>query len=436
MGLPVLPTMRVPPLKMQVDRIAAEADHCVKCGLCIPSCPTYGQSQNEAESPRGRVALVQGLVAGRLRDTKALRAHLDRCLGCQACESVCPSGVAVVAIVDAARTLRRQRLPARWARRFRLRLLSSPKVLGPVVAAVQACRRTQVTDMLVDRFSRMLDPRLARLYRLLPNAFPISRDHRHPPPSPPGPSIGRVALFRGCVAQATEPQVTATANRLLTRLGYEVTMPADQTCCGAMHAHNGEPERAAELSERNLKAFADPECTVIITTASGCAAHLLAYPRVLETAGYRRTEAFAQRIQDISQFLCEAPWPEGIALAPLLARAAVHDPCSLRNALRQETAPYRLLSRIPGLSLHPLPGNEYCCGAAGAYVLLQPAMSDALLSEKLTHLKNDPPDLLLTSNPGCSLQLARGIRELGLPTRVLHPLQLIEQQLVVRETLT
>ena len=413
---------------MQAEQIAAETDRCVKCGLCLPACPTYRRTGNEAESPRGRVALIQGLVAGRLQDSRGLRAHLDLCLGCQACETACPSGVAVVPILDAARALHRQRLPfpLRWPRRFWLRLLSDRRLRTPLFRLATGWRRGRFTNWLAEHGIAAISPHLRRIYGLVPDVFvPESGRTTHPPDTE---LLGQVTLFTGCVAQVTEPQVTNAAIRLLTRLGYAVSIPGDQACCGAMHEHNGEPAAARKLAQRNLEAFADPQYPPVLSTASGCASHLRTYSRLAEMP---EADRFSSRVADISQFLCDAVWPAQARLKPLHARAMIHDPCSLRNALGQAKAPYRLLSRIPGLSIEGLPGNEFCCGAAGTYLLQHPKMSDALLATKLEGLRGDPPDLLLTSNPGCALHLAAGIRELGLEIQVLHPLQLIEQQLVI-----
>ena len=330
-------------------------------------------------------------------------------------------------LVDAARVMHRRRLPrlARWPRQLLLLALSEARLHGPLFAVV---RRLQHTGML-DRLTRRLlgTGRLARLYRLLPSVgLSQSRETRY---LPPGSAVGALSLFTGCVAQRTEPEVTTAAIRVLNRLGFAVHLPAEQVCCGAMHQHNGESGAAHRLALRNLDAFSDAAGRPILVTASGCASHLKAYPALESLVGDLRVEGFARRVSDISRFLCQVPWPQNVTLAPLPARVAVHDPCSLRNALGQEDGPYELLRKIPGVCVYGLPGNELCCGAAGTYLLQQPEMSAALGEAKIESLRQHPPDVLITSNPGCALQLRAGIKAAGLDIEVMHPVQLIDRQM-------
>jgi glycolate oxidase iron-sulfur subunit len=196
-----------------------------------------------------------------------------------------------------------------------------------------------------------------------------------------------------------------------------------------MHQHNGESGAARGLALRNLTAFTGQQQQPILTTASGCASHLKSYPDLEGMAEHRQVEGFAAQVSDISRFLCQAAWPAEIVLKPLSLRVAVHDPCSLRNGLGQAGGPYELLRKIPGIRLYALADNQYCCGAAGTYLLQQPAMSGALGAEKIESLRRDPPDLLVTSNPGCALQLGAGIRAAGLGIEVIHPVQLIDRQM-------
>jgi len=407
--------------------LSAEADRCVKCGLCLPVCPTYRKCRDEAESPRGRIALIQALAEGQLEDHRRLRGHIDRCLECQACETVCPSGVRVTALVDGARAWHRRRLPlpARWPRQLLLLMLSDARLHGPLFGLLGRLQRIGA----LDRFARHLlgAGRLARLYRLL---FPLAKpQHRKACYRPPDPGSDELYLFTGCVAQRTEPEVASATIQVLNRLGFTVHLPPRQVCCGAMHQHNGETGAARRLALRNLEVFAHSVQRPILTTASGCASHLEAYPALDGLAGDVRAEGFAARVRDISRFLCEVPWPAEIALQPLPARVAVHDPCSLRNGLGKEEAPYDLLRKIPGVYVDGLAENDLCCGAAGTYLLQQPAMSAALGDDKIESLRRDPPDLLVTSNPGCALQLRAGIKAAGLDIEVMHPVQLIDRQM-------
>jgi glycolate oxidase iron-sulfur subunit len=407
--------------------LSAEADRCVKCGFCLPVCPTYRERQDEGDSPRGRVALVQGLVEGQLDDRHLLRGHIDRCLGCQACEPICPAGVRVTTLVDGARALHRRRLPrpGRWPRQWLLKGMSDPRLYGPMFGLLRWLQRRGILDRLALRLSPA--GTLARLLRLLPR---LAAGHRWKPRyRPAGPSSAELTLFLGCVARRTEPEVTDAAIRVLNRLGFAVRVPPRQVCCGAMHQHNGEPVAARRLALRNLVAFGSEGAAPILSTASGCASHLRAYAGLEGVAEQPGASGFAHRVTDISRFLCQSAWPAEIGLRPLPLKVAIHDPCSLRNGLRQAEGPYGVLRRIPAIRLYPLADNQFCCGAAGTYLLQQPQMSAALAEYKIESLRRDPPDLLVTSNPGCALQLAAGIRAAGLDIEVLHPVQLLERQM-------
>jgi len=212
--------------------------------------------------------------------------------------------------------------------------------------------------------------------------------------------------------------------RLLTRLGFDVVIPQNQTCCGALHREAGQPEQAQVLARRNLAAFRAAGVDAVITIASGCGAALADSGKHDDTGTERRL-----RILDIHQFLADVALPESITLAPLPVTIAVQDPCSLRNALRAEQAVYELLGRIPDARIVPLAENHLCCGGAGAYPLRQPAMADLLLADKLAHLQQLQPAVLATANLGCALHLGAGMRAQGLNIEVTHPLVLFERQL-------
>jgi glycolate oxidase iron-sulfur subunit len=210
------------------------------------------------------------------------------------------------------------------------------------------------------------------------------------------------------------------AIRILNRLGYNVHIPGDQTCCGALHRQHGKSNEARSLMDCNLRAFSDKRFTAVLSCASGCSARLREYEDATPT-----TVTF----RDITAFLAIAEWPTGLTPQPLRKRIAVHDACLQRNVLREEQATYRLLRRLPGTDIIPLSGNHLCCGAAGGYFLDYPAMSRALRAPKLAHLQALAPDLLVTTNIGCAMHLRAGLRESGLAIEVLHPVALLARQL-------
>jgi glycolate oxidase iron-sulfur subunit len=262
---------------------------------------------------------------------------------------------------------------------------------------------------------------LARLESLLP---PI---HLPRLPVAQGSGTGpRVALFAGCTSPLVEPETLAAAVNVLERLGCRVEVPRAQGCCGALHSHDGMHEPAARCAENNIDAFAQADA--VVGVASGCAAQLVEYDRVAPSAG---AAAFARKVQDVHAYIASHPALGSLRFRPLEARVLLHTPCTLRNVLKGETAVRALLERIPGLQIETMDAG--CCGAAGAYFVTQPEMADALLEKKLEQVRSATPSLVLSSNVGCAMHFAAGLRRAGgrsasvIPVR--HPLQLVAQQL-------
>jgi glycolate dehydrogenase iron-sulfur subunit len=241
-----------------------------------------------------------------------------------------------------------------------------------------------------------------------------------------GEPRGRVVIFSGCLTPLTDQQTLGSSIRLLNRLGYAVHVPPDQGCCGALHLHNGGAEKAREFMLRNIQAFSG-STNYVLCAASGCTATLREYANYLDDKEI--ADQFSGRVKDINQFLAGIAWPENISFRPLAKRIAVHDPCSLTNVLRQPDKPYALLARIPGAEIIPLPENSLCCGAAGTYHLTQSGIARELRMPKIAHLQKLAPDILVTSNSGCAMFLAAGIREAGLAIEVMHPIVLLEKQM-------
>lgn len=394
---------------MDNDELLRLADQCVKCGLCLPHCPTFRLRHNEADSPRGRIALIQGLATGRLADGARLSVHLDGCLECRACELACPSLVQFGTLMDAVRARRVARLPApvRWTRRLRLDLLAAVR-LAPVLGLLGAAYRRLGAARVVPRLGLLRWPRLRVLHGL---AMRLRRPAR-PGPAAPEPATGTrsVALFRGCVARVLEPEVVAAAQAVFARLGVVATLPEGQVCCGAMHRHNGFPEQADALLARNRAVFGDAR---VVGGASACVAELR--PALAAT--------------ELCRALLETPWPDTLEPRPLAGVVAVHEPCSHRNQLRDTAAVYALLERIPGLEVRPLADNQTCCGAAGTYLLDQPETALRLAADKVTSLAALRPRWLVTTNTGCAAHLASAVADAGLEVEVLHPVVLLARAL-------
>ena len=398
---------------LDINQLIYEADRCVKCALCLPCCPTYQLWRDEADSPRGRIALIQALVQGELGSSSALQHHLDGCLMCRSCESACPSGVAFGRIMDAARERRwqvRGRL-SRISSRLLLTLLSDRRAGVVIARLLHIYQRSGLTSL----FRALLPARWRRLELMLPAISPIKPYHS----SYPALSLQKrkVALFTGCVSQLVEQEVLHCAITLLSHLGCQVEVPASQCCCGAMHRHAGDSGAANRLLEQNRRHLSNESFDALLSIASGCGAELA------EQGG------FAQPVLEIGHYLAQLAWPEELKLRPLMARVAIHEPCSMRYGGFDLQAVARLLNKIPQLQQVTFADDKLCCGAAGSYMLTQPDNSQRLKKRGVEHAKKLQPDILVTSNTGCALQLRSGIREAGLNIEVLHPLQLIVRQL-------
>lgn len=390
-------------------QLLRDADLCVKCGLCLPHCPTYRQTLNEGESPRGRIALLQSWTQKNIALTPQLEAHIDGCLACGACEPVCPAHVPYGRLLDHGRELLAQARPGRVrALRLLAPLLTTAGLRTPVIALLWLYQRAGLS-WLIRRFHLLGRGSLARLESLLP-PLPLPRRAHHTESV-----TADVGLFTGCTGAALEPEVLRAAQTLLERCGYRVAIPPGQVCCGAVHQHAGLGEPARALRRRNAAAFA--VCEVITGVASGCTAELARTP-----------ELGRERVRDIHELLLARI--ERLNFRPLRARVAVHTPCTLSHGLHAHQAVNTLLRKIPELELVELDPTQTCCGAAGSYLLTQPQMADALLQAKISAARLLDPDFILSSNIGCSLHLAAGVRRAGLRVPVRHPLAILARQAV------
>ena len=394
-------------------------DRCVKCGLCLPHCPTFRLSGIEADSPRGRISLMQAMDSPDVSWSPGLFRYLDRCLECRACEAMCPSKVPFGQLMDTARRRlephRQRSLPGRWLRAAGLAMLTSPARLKLFGLALRVYRQLGL-QRLITRLPG-LPQGLRRLNRLLPAGHSAAAV----PTQFAAETRGTVDLFRGCVAGLVDPHTLAAAQRLLQQLGYRVNVPARQGCCGALHQHNGAPRAAARLAESNRTAFGDSNHPILVT-ASGCAAQLLEYGTLYGETGV------SQRVSDILHFLL-AHERTALQFAPLPQTVAVHVPCSHRNVLGQGQDIIDILDWIPQLRPVPLNPQGGCCGAAGSYLLSQPEVADQLRDDMLEPLARSNTRLLVTSNIGCFMHLQAGLKEKGLDIEVVHPVVLLARQL-------
>lgn len=414
--------------------LLAEANHCVACGLCLPHCPTYRITLSEADSPRGRIALISGVASGRIPMNARFALHMDRCLACRACEAVCPNHVAYGQLIDGARAIMMQpasvmpgqgagRQKSGWWILAEKEFIARPArfdVLRPFLRLYQSSG----LQAWVRKSGVLGKTKIAVLEAQLPlidipcsasNKIATSWQTIYPAS---GNARGEVGLFLGCVARLADVTTLNAAIFVLNRLGYTVHVPPAQTCCGALHRHGGDLQTSVQLAHENAAAFSGLNLHAIISTASGCGVQLAEAPL-----------DFSAKVVDISTFLQQAEGWDDVKISPLPHKIAVHEPCSLRNVLRGAAHPYALLARIPGACIVPLAGNEQCCGAAGTYFLDQPEMAKALLDDKLVAVNESGEHYLATANIGCALHLASALRQAGSKIEVLHPVTLLARQM-------
>ncbi len=399
------------------EPMAKAVTSCVHCGFCLPSCPTYELLGDESDSPRGRIFLMKEVLEGHLAADQAAL-HIDRCLGCVACQSSCPSGVQYGDLLSSYRSSHQVPTARTFWARLR-RAIASMTVPFPRRFAL-AMRMGRLTGSLAALAPGGLRP----LVDLIPDALPA----RQVPPRI-SPAIGQqraqVDLHIGCAAQVLNPDITAAAIRVLTRCGVSVRVPATQSCCGALHWHIGDAARAMKFAKQNLEAFSD-SADAILTTAAGCGSGMHEYPLMLAgDASYAQAQAFAHRVTDVSVFL------ERMELEPMAVsrplRIAYHDACHLAHAQRVRQPPRELLRRIEGVTLLELTDSEFCCGSAGTYNIDQPEIATALGLRKAQAVLDTGCDLVALGNIGCQVQIEQHLRKLGSRIPVLHVVQILDR---------
>lgn len=426
--LPVLPAPSQASALTLDPHTYARGLSCVHCGLCLPVCPTYTQTWNEADSPRGRIELMLALSDGEIKPTESVQKHLDLCLDCRACETICPSGVVYHELIEAMRpklhTARRQTLSSHLLRWIFLHVVTHPTRLKLAMLPARLMKRLDLLDWLPASMQK-----LAAITPLEGSAFPPPLPAFVPGRATSKPKI-RVAFFQTCVGSVMYDRVNRQAVELLSACGADVTViPADH-CCGALHHHNDASQNAQEMARRNIDAakIGTPDAPDLITsTVAGCGAMLHDYSYLLrDYAAYRgRAEEFASRVRDISQVLLQLGLPE--MKYPVIETVSYHDACHLVHAQKVSTEPRQLLMQIPGIKLIALPESDTCCGAGGTYNLTHPKMAGDLAERKLWNIATTGCRTLVAGNVGCAMHIQAEANARSTPLTVVHPVELIHR---------
>jgi glycolate oxidase iron-sulfur subunit len=387
-----------------------DAGECMRCGMCVSSCPTFRLFQVDEETPRRRLRTISKILVENQQISADERRHLDNCLQCRACETVCPSRMAYGQLFDQAQV--QLKVNPGWLAKLAFKLIENKRwrtQLMPLLAVYlksglqKPLRRSGLLKKLhlADAEALLGKPAL----QALAVSYPVS-----------GTKRGRVALFTGCIAEHFDRKTLLAAIKLLNAIGYEVLVPPQQGCCGAIHQHNGQP--AAGLIDNNIAVFNALEVDAVLHTATGCGAMLSEY----QSDDGEAAELFRQRLCDINDFLLEH-WPDDLQLTASNLKVAVHEPCSQRNVLKNQQAVYALLQKIPSLSIAALADSHICCGAGGSYMLTHPDNAGQLRVLKQQAIAAASADVMVSGNFGCAIYLnADG-------GRVEHPLLLLARQL-------
>jgi glycolate oxidase iron-sulfur subunit len=408
----------------------ADLDRCVHCGLCLNACPTYRELRVEMDSPRGRIyQMVQ--VANGAAISSSYVEHIELCLACRGCETACPSGVQYGRLVEAARAEIENKTRRPWRERavrwlvFRGLLPSrmNLEIAGALLYLYQASGLKRVTGTL-----GFLPARLREVESLAPEIetpFFFAYYGKNLPAE--GERRYRVALLGGCIANISFARLNEATVRVLRKNGCEVSIPANQTCCGALHVHAGIRDEARKLARKNIDALLDGGYDAIITNAGGCGSTLKEYWELLEhdPEYAEKARRFSALVKDVNEFLASIELnPQ---MRPLPLTVTYQDSCHLAHGQKVRSAPRKLLESVPGIEFREMQLSDLCCGSAGIYNVVHTGMAMSLLKQKMEHVNATGAAVIAASNPGCMLQLRAGVRKFGRGQRVAHVVEILDE---------
>ena len=406
---------------------------CMRCGFCLPTCPTFVLTGRERSSPRGRVALARAVAEEKLEFTEAVKAEAFFCLDCRACTTACPSGVRAGEVMEICRSQAHQQYPmghvSKSFREFILqRMLPNPGLMEKSMLPARLYQRLGIQWLVRHSKALKLGPAwMEKAEGMMPSLEAPLRPQLPEMTPARGEKRGRVGFFLGCIMTLMYPGVSRQTVRVLAHQGFDVITPKQAKCCGAPHLNEGDRQTARELALFNLDLFLKADVDYIVTDCAGCGATLKEYEELLEELAMpEKLTAFRAKIRDISEFLAEV----GVrtdGLKPVHKSVTYHEPCHLCHAQGISRQPRDLIREIPGIEFREMKEANWCCGSAATWGLKFSKESQQVLDRKLDNVKQTGADILITANPGCQLQLAWGVREAELPQQVMHLMELLGQ---------
>jgi glycolate oxidase iron-sulfur subunit len=411
----------------------ADLDRCVHCGLCLNNCPTYRELGVEMDSPRGRIYQMVQVATGEGTINPSYIEHLDLCLACRGCETACPSGVQYGRLIEAARAQIEETIERPWHVQL-LRnaifngLLPSRAALKMAGAGLYLYQASGLQKLARASGLLKLMGGLGRAEQLSPDAeMPTFYRYYGKVLPPMGPKRYKVAMLGGCMANIFFARLNEATVRVLRRNGCEVHVPEDQTCCGALHVHAGLKNPARALAKQNIDALLAGNYDAILTNAAGCGSTLKEYHELLEDdAAYAgKAHEFVSKMKDVTEFLASIELNTN--MKPVPYTVTYQDSCHLAHGQKIRTPPRVLLRSVPGLTLKEMPMSDLCCGSAGIYNVVQNEMSMAILDKKMQYVNMVNPDVIVTANPGCMLQLRAGAKLHGKGQPVKHVVEVLDE---------
>lgn len=435
-------------LKLQLND--DQLTNCMRCGFCLPACPTYAETGIEAESPRGRIALMKAVADGHMSPDAMFEEQMNHCLGCRACEPACPADVKYGQLLEQARdAVEHHTRSHRWwvkiIRLFAFKVLFPKQIamrtLSVLITLYQRSGLQFVTRKL--GIMKLFPSYMKEMEQILPQASlrgVVQQIGEFHPAR--GERIATVALFRGCIMDALFTDTNIHSVRLLQEAGFDVIIPGKQGCCGALHAHSGEAEGARALARKNIEVFQAAGVDYIVSNAGGCGAILKEYDHLLHDDAAWNTQAqwFAERVIDVSDLIVRKGHPLSFAQHDATSqspsyRVTYQDSCHLRNVMKSGQSPRKLLYQVPDVQFVEMKEADRCCGSAGIYNITQPEMANQILDHKMVHAQATEAQVLLTSNPGCLLQMKLGVeRHVGQDQmKVQHVVDFVYERLAMKK---